>query len=120
MGNGENNAETHASVLRDRCRFPMEEWSKVSREAHDFVRRLLRKDPRRRMTVEEALDHPWIVRGMANHVDTEVVATGGEARHDSYSTEVLINGLPTRDPTICGECEKDNLIPLFDRLVAVG
>ena len=43
-------------------RFPVEEWDGISEEAKDFVRGLLQMDPRRRMTAEEALRHPWIAR----------------------------------------------------------
>jgi len=35
-------------------------WSKISEEAKDFVQGLLRADPADRMTVSDALRHPWI------------------------------------------------------------
>lgn len=35
-------------------------WSKVSEEAKDFVQRCLRAEPSERMSVAEALSHPWI------------------------------------------------------------
>lgn len=35
-------------------------WSKVSEEAKDFVQRCLRAEPCERMSVAEALAHPWI------------------------------------------------------------
>ncbi|KAF6162587.1 hypothetical protein GIB67_003133 [Kingdonia uniflora] len=35
-------------------------WPSLSSEAKDFVKRLLNKDPRRRMTAAQALSHPWI------------------------------------------------------------
>jgi len=60
--NGRNNDETHAAVLRGRYSFPSREWKHTSREARDFVRGLLQTDPKRRMTVEEALAHPWMAR----------------------------------------------------------
>lgn len=44
---------------------PLEElpgWTSRSDEAHDFVRRLLRTEPARRMTATQALNHPWIAR----------------------------------------------------------
>jgi serine/threonine protein kinase len=32
----------------------------VCEEAKDLVRKLLRRDPDRRIDVEDALDHPWL------------------------------------------------------------
>lgn len=62
--NGENNADVHAAVLRGRYRFHSEEWSGVSKEAKDFIRKLLRKDTRKRMSIEMALRHPWMLKYM--------------------------------------------------------
>ncbi|KAL3763997.1 hypothetical protein ACHAW5_007616 [Stephanodiscus triporus] len=45
--------------------FPFTDWSCKSRESRDFVRRLLQKDPRRRMTAREAMVHPWILKHAA-------------------------------------------------------
>jgi len=60
--NGKDNAETHRAVSRGRYRFAAEDWKHTTSESRDFVRRLLQTDPARRMTVEEALAHPWIIR----------------------------------------------------------
>ncbi|XP_073128683.1 CDPK-related kinase 5-like isoform X2 [Henckelia pumila] len=35
-------------------------WPTLSSEAKDFVKRLLNKDPRKRMTAAQAMCHPWI------------------------------------------------------------
>lgn len=35
-------------------------WQGVSENARDFIRRLLTADPEKRMTAEEALQHPWL------------------------------------------------------------
>ena len=37
-----------------------ERWANVSENAKDFIANLLRVDPSRRMTAEEALMHPWL------------------------------------------------------------
>jgi len=37
-------------------------WSNISKEAHDFVRRCLDPIPTTRITSEEALKHPWILK----------------------------------------------------------
>merc|ERR1712032_1314943 len=35
-------------------------WSKISEEAKDFVQQCLRSDAAERMSITEALQHPWI------------------------------------------------------------
>lgn len=60
--NGASNKEVYASVKRGLYHFPLAEWGHVSHAAKDFVVRLLQTDPRCRMTAEQALSHPWIVR----------------------------------------------------------
>ncbi|XP_031735132.1 serine/threonine-protein kinase Chk2 [Anarrhichthys ocellatus] len=39
-------------------------WRHISDQAKDVVRKLLVVDPRRRMTIEEALQHPWLQDGV--------------------------------------------------------
>lgn len=36
------------------------QWDQISDSAKDLVKRMLVVDPNNRITVEEALDHPWI------------------------------------------------------------
>ncbi|XP_028120169.1 CDPK-related kinase 4-like [Camellia sinensis] len=48
------------SVLRADPNFDDSPWPGVSSEAKDFVRRLLNKDHRKRMTAAQALTHPWL------------------------------------------------------------
>ncbi|KAF7149349.1 hypothetical protein RHSIM_Rhsim03G0213800 [Rhododendron simsii] len=48
------------SVLRADPNFDDAPWPGVSAEAKDFVRRLLNKDHRKRMTAAQALTHPWL------------------------------------------------------------
>lgn len=72
--NGSTNDETHRSVLKGRYHFASGEWKGVSREAKDFIRRLLQTDPTNRMSAAEALNHPWMVR----HTNTNVLAKANE------------------------------------------
>jgi serine/threonine protein kinase len=60
--NGDSAEQTHKAVLRGRYCFPAEEWRDASPEAMDFVHRLLQYEPRSRMTAEQALNHPWMVK----------------------------------------------------------
>uniref|UniRef100_J3LP13 Protein kinase domain-containing protein n=1 Tax=Oryza brachyantha TaxID=4533 RepID=J3LP13_ORYBR len=48
------------AVLKADPSFEEAPWPNLSAEAKDFVRRLLNKDYRKRMTAAQALCHPWI------------------------------------------------------------
>ncbi|KAG2547047.1 hypothetical protein PVAP13_9KG143900 [Panicum virgatum] len=48
------------SVLSADPDFDVTPWQSVSPEAKDFVKRLLNKDYRKRMTAAQALSHPWL------------------------------------------------------------
>ena len=59
---GRNDDETEARILRGAISFPEAHgWDKVSNEAKAFVRRLLAPEERRRISGQDALQHPWIV-----------------------------------------------------------
>lgn len=45
-----------------RIDFPDSEWSKISPEAKDLVTQMLKADPSERISAQEAIKHPWIVR----------------------------------------------------------
>ncbi|CAN8258813.1 unnamed protein product [Cochlearia groenlandica] len=48
------------AVLKADPSFDEPPWPSLSLEAKDFVKRLLYKDPRKRMTASQALMHPWL------------------------------------------------------------
>ncbi|KAE9614320.1 putative protein kinase CAMK-CDPK family [Lupinus albus] len=48
------------AVLKADPSFDEPPWPSLSDEAKDFVKRLLNKDPKKRMTATQALGHPWI------------------------------------------------------------
>ncbi|XP_062092003.1 CDPK-related kinase 5-like [Humulus lupulus] len=48
------------AVLKADPSFDEQPWPSLTIEARDFVKRLLNKDPRKRMTAAQALSHPWI------------------------------------------------------------
>ncbi|NP_001343717.1 Muscle M-line assembly protein unc-89 [Caenorhabditis elegans] len=55
---GDNDNETLANV--DSCQFDSSPLGNFSYDAGDFVKKLLTEIPVSRLTVDEALDHPWI------------------------------------------------------------
>ncbi|CAN1228183.1 CDPK-related kinase 4 [Linum grandiflorum] len=59
------------SVLRADPNFNDSPWPSVTPEAKDFVKRLLNKDHRKRMTAAQALSHPWI-RNVVQEVPLDI------------------------------------------------
>ena len=52
--------EIARQTIHEKLRFEQPKWEKVSKEAKDFVIKLLIKDPKKRMKAKNALIHPWI------------------------------------------------------------
>ncbi|XP_058777776.1 calcium-dependent protein kinase 28-like isoform X1 [Vicia villosa] len=50
-------------VLRNKPDFRRKPWPTISTAAKDFVKKLLVKDPRARLTAAQALSHPWVREG---------------------------------------------------------
>ncbi|XP_052825204.1 twitchin isoform X2 [Octopus bimaculoides] len=57
---GEDDLETLQNVKRCDWDFDEEAFSNVSAEAKDFIKRLLLRNPAKRLTVHEAIDHAWL------------------------------------------------------------
>ncbi|NXW68987.1 DAPK3 kinase, partial [Hirundo rustica] len=57
---GETKQETLANITAVNYDFDEEFFSNTSDLAKDFIRKLLVKDTRKRLTIQEALSHPWI------------------------------------------------------------
>jgi len=48
--------------------FPDTEWRDISFEAKDLISKLLVKDPRKRLSAEQVLEHPWVKYGGPSRV----------------------------------------------------
>lgn len=46
--------------------FPQRIWKGISKTAQDFIGRMIQVNPKDRMTVDEALNHPWILNKQIN------------------------------------------------------
>uniref|UniRef100_A0A672RMJ2 non-specific serine/threonine protein kinase n=1 Tax=Sinocyclocheilus grahami TaxID=75366 RepID=A0A672RMJ2_SINGR len=44
--------------------FPNPEWAEVSEEAKQLIHQLLKTDPNERMTIEQFMNHTWIIQSM--------------------------------------------------------
>lgn len=60
--NGENDAEVFFKIRCCDYSFPEKEGGEyiLSEEIMDFMSSLLNTDPERRITIDQALNHPWI------------------------------------------------------------
>ena len=57
---GKNNQEIFTSIQTGRFCFPNEDWDQVSAAAKNLIQLMLMKNPKERITTEEALSHAWI------------------------------------------------------------
>lgn len=60
--------------------FPSPYWDSISDEALDLIDSMMQVDPRRRITVQDALKHPWIEGSGAGPADSCSSLTDGLER----------------------------------------
>jgi len=60
---GEVQKDLFDNIMAGNFDFPDPEWTDVSEEAKDFIKKILIVDPAKRMTAEEALQHQWVTQG---------------------------------------------------------
>ncbi|XP_055078697.1 death-associated protein kinase 2 isoform X1 [Periophthalmus magnuspinnatus] len=71
---GETKQETLGNISAVNYDFDEEVFSHTSELAKSFIRQLLEKDKRKRMTIEETLNHPWIKSHMVHHTTPGMIA----------------------------------------------
>jgi len=87
--NGSDNSEVYNAIRQGRYQFPSSDWAGTSRQSRDFIRRLLQKDPRKRMTAEQALNHPWMV----TNADCDIILIEDDCQDNSFVEVVLHRSL---------------------------
>lgn len=114
--NGVTTDEVSASVQKGRYHFFSEEWRQTSPDVRHFVRHLLQKEPKKRMTAREALCHPWIRRHVLESEKKIAVTAsasdddnnnddddGREQRQDVPSVEIVFHASTMRDSIRVGK-----------------
>jgi len=71
----ENTAKLFQTIMDGKYDFPDPEWTNVSDSAKDLIQRMLTVDSKKRITADEALEHPWIL--------------GHTAKDEKLSTDVI-------------------------------
>lgn len=59
-------------MLKQPLEFPSAEWSHIDEDAIDLISKLLEKDPKKRATPQEALNHKWLNDESVGFVREEV------------------------------------------------
>jgi len=55
-----SNEKIFEKILKAEYSFPSQCWDLISDSAQNFIKKLLIKDPKTRMTADEALEHEWL------------------------------------------------------------
>jgi calcium-dependent protein kinase len=87
--NGPDNDAVLDAVRRGRYVFASHDWLCRSRESRDFIRHLLQKDPRKRLTAIQAMNHPWIRMHMSAAQDSTTSST--MMKYEECYEEALVN-----------------------------
>ncbi|KAK4398949.1 Calcium-dependent protein kinase [Sesamum angolense] len=71
----ENEKGIFDAILKEEVDFDSQPWPSISNSAKDLVRKMLTKDPKRRITSAQVLEHPWI-KGQASDkpIDSAVLS----------------------------------------------
>jgi calcium-dependent protein kinase len=56
---GDNNKEIFKRVLQQKLEFDPEDWTSISDEVKHLITMMLQKEPQTRISIVEALNHPW-------------------------------------------------------------
>lgn len=59
---GDTDYDTLQLVAQALLEFPSPEWDEISKEAKDFITKMLDRDPEKRPTADEAMKLPWIAK----------------------------------------------------------
>jgi len=60
---GETLPEVFEQIMKADFDFPDPYWKDISKEAKDFISKLLVVDAKKRLTAKQAMEHPWIANG---------------------------------------------------------
>ncbi|MCQ2821129.1 MAG: protein kinase [archaeon] len=112
--NADSDDEILEKIKEGKFQFPAEEWDSVSKEAKEFITKLLTKDPSKRPSAAEALNDAWITTNKNTKVSSKLSSKCMENMRNFHterklqqaSLTYIANNLLTKD-------EKNELLELF-------
>ena len=57
--NGDTDDDIYDAILKGKFQFPEEDWDQVSDDAKDLIKKMLRKDVKKRLSALETMEHVW-------------------------------------------------------------
>jgi serine/threonine protein kinase len=104
--------------LKDRRDFDNSPLKRCSKEAQDFVKSLLRTEPARRLTPDEALEHPWFKSKISSrNVELSNDVLESLAKEESEGEFKRIACSVSGRHLVCGLCTACYIVLLTDSLI---
>ncbi|KAK0165934.1 hypothetical protein PV328_004410 [Microctonus aethiopoides] len=107
---GDTKQETFCNISRCRLDFPDDLFEDVSEEARDLMRKLMVKDPSKRLTVTECLQHSWFT--MFNGPKMSITSTTNSCNNEhilSDSHSKNSPNLPEAQSERCSTPQKNSI-----------
>lgn len=79
----------------------------VSKEAKDLIKKMLRVDPKKRITISKALKHPWIK-------EAEKSEHSHDQKCDAFDKNILENLKKYRGQSLLKKCAMNLLVKQLD------
>jgi len=89
---GEDKQETFCNITTASLDFPVQYFGEVSEKAIDFIRALIVKEPKKRLSCSEAQNHEWLATSSSSSLPLENITPSTQT-----STGPTKTGLPTND-----------------------
>ncbi|KAM3597688.1 uncharacterized protein V6R79_008050 [Siganus canaliculatus] len=84
---GDDKQETYLNISQVNIDYSQDTFEGISSLAVDFIKLLLVKNPRKRATAEEALNHPWLNPLPHPHSHPHLHATSGSSLDDAETSQ---------------------------------
>ncbi|CAK75708.1 unnamed protein product (macronuclear) [Paramecium tetraurelia] len=87
-------------VKAGKFNFDPEDWDQISKEAKEFITKLLRMDPNKRLSAKQALDDPWLVKyAPTSQVNKRVLDNIRQFRAQTILKQALMSYMITQMST---------------------